>query len=177
MLSTPMLSAILLVDASLGRLDDADRVRAIVKTLGALVRLVVADVVADATVVSTPDAALNGLEDRAGCRIAEDADLGKAFTTALIGLRRDTVFVLQPGFAPDAGFIGEVEQLMERPSPPHIALLAAPKTLAQRLLPALAPAVGVIAPRAAFGAYAKPSMSMLRKTLTKETMRSRAVLL
>ena len=173
-----MLSAFVLVDPTAVQFDRADRVRAIIKTLGALVELVVADVIADATILTRPDPSLQGVESSAGCTIVEDADLGNALARALPKARRDNALILAPGYAPDFTFRAEVDLVFGSAGPRRLTLLSEPETFIQRLLPSLAPVAGVLATRAALSAVAQESgqtLSALKRALSARPMRTRAL--
>lgn len=173
-----MLSAFVLVDPTVFHFEDADRVRATIKTLGALVELVVADVVADAAIVTRPDPSLLGVETSAGCTIFEDADLGQALARALPEARRDNALIIAPGYAPDFTFRAEVESAFGSAGPRPLALLREPETLFQRLLPSLASVAGVLATRSALSAIAQSHgshLSALKRALSATPMRTRAI--
>lgn len=173
-----MLSAFVLVDSAAPGFEEADRVRAIIKTLGALVELVVADIVADATIVMRPDAAIHGVESSAGCTIVEDTNLGAGLYRALPGARRETALVLTPGFAPAGTFRAEIELALAADGGPALALAAEPETFLQRLWPGLAPAVGLIARRTSLAKAAQSTdgrLVSLQKALSASRMRTRAL--
>ena len=173
-----MLSAFVLVDPTAPHFAEADRVRAIVKTLGALVELVVADIIADATIVTRPDSSLRGVESSAGCMIVEDADLGAALARALPRARRNDALVLAPGYAPDAMFRAEIELEFSGPQRRPLALVAEPENVLQRLFPALAPRAGLIASRSSLGGVARSrgqTLSSLQRALSTRPMRARAL--
>ena len=170
-----MLSAFILVDPANPGFD-ADR--GVVKTLAALVRLVVPGVVADATVVTRPNQRFAGLESIAGCTIVENDDIGLGFAQALRGARRANAIVLAAGYAPDASFATEAEEALDTEAPPTLALLAAPETLLQRIAPAIAPAVGIVAPGAALATVARASggaLPVLRRALKARPMLAKGV--
>lgn len=172
-----MLSAFILVDPAGPHFEEADRVRAIIKTLGALVELVVADVVADATIVTRPDASLRGVESSAGCVIVEDADLGAGLARALPGARRDNALILAPGYAPDATFRAEIELELSGARRRPLALAAEPAGFLQRLFPALAPTAGLVASRSSLAGVARSGqrLASLQRALSAQPMRARAL--
>lgn len=172
-----MLSAFVLVDPTVPGFEEADRVRAIIKTLGALVELVVADIVADATIVTRPDAAIHGVEDSAGCTIVEDAHLGAGLQRALPRARRETALILTPGYAPAATFRAEIELALASEGATALALAAEAETFLQRLMPGLTPAAGLVAPRTALAKAAQSTdgrLVSLRQALSARPMRTRA---
>lgn len=170
-----MLSAFVLVDPTAPGFEEADRVRAVIKTLGALVELVVADIVADATIVTPPDAAIHGVENSAGCTIVEDARLGAGLYRALPRARRDTALVLMPGYAPAGTFRAEIELALAADGAKALALVAEPETFFQRLWPGLAPTAGLVASRTRLAEAAQSTdgrLSSLRKALSARPMRT-----
>lgn len=172
-----MLSAFVLVDPTAPGFEEADRVRAIVKTLGALVELVVADIVADATIITRPDAAIHGVENSAGCTIVEDANLGAGLYRALPRARRETAIILTPGYAPAGTFRAEIELALASEGAKALALTAEPETFFQRLWPGLAPVAGLVASRSLLAQAAQSTdgrLVSLRKALSARPMRTRA---
>ena len=173
-----MLSAFVLVDPTAPGFEEADRVRAIVKTLGALVELVVADIVADATVVTRPDAAIHGVEHSAGCTIVEDAHLGAGLARALPRARRETALVLTPAYAPAGTFRAEIELAVSGEGLKALTLVAEPETFLQRMWPGIAPVTGLVATRTALVRAAQSTdgrLASLAKALSARPMRTSAL--
>ena len=171
-----MLSAFILVDPTAPRFDGD---RGVVKTLAALVDLVVSGVVADATIIARPNGGFARLDSIAGCVTVENADLGVGLAAAIPRARRKDALVLAAGFAPDATFTTEVEISLEHHDTPSLALLASPETLIERLLPSCAPVVGLVASCAALAAAAPAHghrVTALRRALAARSMRARGIL-
>ena len=141
-----MMSAIILAeDKSIGR---ESRLRAVARSLSALVALVVGDVVADAVVVAHDDMDLTSVEQRAGCKSETASDLRTALVQASTQVRRDRVLLLRAGFAPDGPFADEIVRAIELDPPGCIRTLRAePATSLQRVAPRLAPIVAIVASR------------------------------
>jgi hypothetical protein len=151
-----MLSAVILAfdtpRAGTGARQGAER-EAIARTLASLVEACVAGLVADAVLVGPPDSGLGVLAEEAGCGLVEAVDARSGLARALTGLRYPDVLVLRAGHAPERGFVDELRDAHELGDRAQaLVLRAAPHSLLTRLAPRLSEPVGLVAPRAAFGA-------------------------
>ncbi|MBY6239723.1 transposase [Methylosinus sp. Sm6] len=171
-----MLSAVILAfDASraaAGAREGAQR-EAIARTLASLVEACVAGLVADAVLAGPPDSGLGVLAEEAGCGLVEAVDARSGLARALAGVRYPDVLVLRAGHAPERGFVDELRDAHEygERTRAHV-LRAAPHSLLTRLAPRLSEPVGLIAPRAAFGAAG--DLAVLAKKLRAAELTTRA---
>lgn len=140
-----MLSAIIIATDSPDRPLRSD---VVTRCLASLIDACIQGVIADATLVGAPGRLLNKISDDAGCGVVEtetfDAGVGRALEMA----RHDHVLLLSADYAVGPGFADEIADICiygepERPR----ALRVAPTSLATRLIPSLATAAGVVAPR------------------------------
>ena len=167
-----MLSAIVLAprnETDVFRVQDA-----VVRTLSVLVGAAVADLVRDACVVGPPGMRLESIADHAGCELVEGADASRAFKAALGQARCDSVLVLKGGYAPAFGFIDEMSDWLAARDLPAAALRREAETLAQRLFPALAPAMGVIGKKSECLAAGASEPAGLARKLRARTLRTKA---
>ena len=141
-----MMSAIILAENS--GADVESRLRAVARSLSALVALVVGDVVADAVVVAHGDLDLTTVEQSAGCRSETGSDLRDALERAAMRIRRERVLLLRAGYAPDGTFADEIVRAIEIDPPGRVRMLRAePNTNLQRIAPRLAPIAAIVASR------------------------------
>ena len=109
----------------------------VVRSLAALVPLVVQGLVRDVILVGPATAAWQGIADHGGCGLAE------TMANAMVMARQPWVFVIQAGFAPEAGFADEAEDFIA--SGAGAALLRAkPTGFFTRLFPDSAALAGII---------------------------------
>ena len=144
-----MLSAIVLAPPGAG--EDASKApESIVRSLAVLVGAAVADLVRDAVIAGPAGVRLDRIADHAGCGLVA-------------------------GYAPGLGFIDEAtDWLAMRGRHDAAALRAEPENLAQRLLPTLAPAAGVLARRSDCLALSASDLPGIARKLRARTLRSRA---
>jgi hypothetical protein len=169
-----MLSAVILAfdAAPVGAREGAAR-EGIVRTLASLVDACVAGLVADAILIGPPDSGLGLIADEAGCGLVEAVDARSGLARALPGLRYPDVLALRAGHAPERGFVDELRDAHELGDRARAHVLrAAPHSLLTRLAPRLCEPVGLIAPRAAFGAAG--DLAVLAKKLRAGEMATRA---
>ncbi|HEY8580469.1 MAG TPA: transposase [Beijerinckiaceae bacterium] len=137
------------------------------RTLAALVPAAIEGVVRD-VLLAAPAAgeALARIADHAGCEmvVAPPAEL---LAAAAARLKEPRVFVLRAGMAPQAGFIGELADLLAyRPDAPAL-LRAEPRSLLTRLAPGLARPAACVVPRAALQAGgAAPEVAAIARRLS-----------
>ncbi|MFO1114882.1 MAG: transposase [Beijerinckiaceae bacterium] len=145
------------------------------RSLAVLVGAAVADLVRDAVIAGPAGVRLDRIADHAGCGLVEDDAPDRALGAALAMARCDHVLVLQGGYAPGLGFIDEAtDWLAMRGRHDAAALRAEPENLAQRLLPTLAPAAGVLARRSDCLALSASDLPGIARKLRARTLRSRA---
>lgn len=143
------------------------------RTLASLIDACVAGLLADATLVGPPDSGLGGIADEAGCGLIEAVDARSGLARALPGMRYPHVLVMRAGHAPERGFVDELRDAMDFGERDRaLVLRAAPSSLLTRLMPRLAEPVGLVAPRAAFGAAG--DLTVLAKKLRAAEMTTRA---
>jgi hypothetical protein len=176
-----MLSVIVLC-----RMDQqAARADAVVRTLSALVAASVRGLVRDVVLAGPRDANLGFIADHAGCTCVEAGSEADYLRRALDFARAQDLFVLRSGYIPETGFLDEVEDLFaegsfaEGSSRGRRSLCAAPETYWQRLIPALSPVVGLIAPISFYREAAGKGGALgfdqsVRAARGRRTLRSRA---
>ncbi len=141
-----MLSAIILASDTSERPLRSD---AVTRSLASLIDACIQGVIADATLVGAPGRLLNKIADDAGCGVVETAALDAGVGHALDLARHDHVFLLSAEYAVAPGFADEIADIFVygEPETPR-ALRLAPASFASRLIPSLATAAGLVAPRA-----------------------------
>ena len=171
-----MLSAIVLYELS-RKPRRLDPLEVLVRTLSSLVKANIEGLLGDVAIAGPAEQGLSLVADHAGCGLIEAAAEGEWLGQAIEAARGPNVLLLRSGFAPQAGFIEEVGDLLNVRSHPtgvcrRAALLrAAPEIVIERLFPAAAPLAGLIAPRdrclaapagglAALAHTVKPSMTL-----------------
>jgi hypothetical protein len=141
-----MLSAIILAaDARLAPVAPD----ALVRTLAALVPAAIEGLVRDVTIAGLAGRELASIADHAGCELTEGDDPSLLVAQALKLARGPNVFLLRAGRAPEAGFIDEIGDFLARSDAGARGALMreTPETFLTRTIPALSPAVGLIASR------------------------------
>ena len=117
----------------------------VVRSLSSLVPACVAGVLRDVTVAGPPGLDLQVVADHAGCALVEAADPAAALAAALAKSRHRHVLVLRAGYAV-GDLVDELDDMLGASEVAPRRLQAAADGFAQRLLPALAPVVGLLAP-------------------------------
>ena len=139
-----MLSTIVLLPAAYGAVvRPAERV---VRTLAPLVAAGVEGLVGD-VVIAGPAALpeLGAVADAAGCGLAADAREADWLAAAVRRARRPDLLILRVGYALGPDVIEEARDALAAGLARPVRLRAAARSLAQHLVPALAPTVGVLA--------------------------------
>ncbi len=151
----------------------------LVRTLATLVPATVEGLVRDVIVLTSgPDEGVRRVADHAGCGLVEAQTFEVAMRQALAMTRSPMVFVLRAGAALDRGFLDEVAGLLGPEATANefriLLLRQAPEGLAARLLPDLAPAAGIIAPRDRLSGPAADFAALVRQIGRTRTLVSRA---
>jgi hypothetical protein len=175
-----MLSVIILCEMDQAPGRAAVRAEAVVRSLGALVGASVSGLVRDVVLAGPKEADLAFIADYAGCTCVEASSEADYLRLALDIVRAEDLLVLRPGYVFETGFIDEAEDLLmqgERRGGRRIC--AAPESYWQRLIPALAPVAGLIAPVSLYrqvGAGGKKLdfNEFIRATKSRIALRSRA---
>ncbi|MDE2578978.1 MAG: transposase [Hyphomicrobiales bacterium] len=136
------------------------------RTLAALVSAAVADLVRDVQIIGAPGEDLRPVADAAGCALVSEADAAAGFARALGGARNARVLAIHAGYAPNAGFVEELEEVSDA-----AALRRAPQTPFERLFPGRAVIVGLAAARADF---ASNDLAALARRKRAPSFRTRA---
>ena len=143
-----MISAIVLASETRVGADLAHARETIVRSLVWLVSAVVSGVVRDVTLATPAGLGLSDVADHAGCDLVQADSECERLGTALARSRGALVLVLRGGYQPEAGLVDEIDAFVRRARPDAAALvLASPASALQRLLPDLAPVIGILAPR------------------------------
>ena len=90
---------------------------AIVRSLSALVRGAVEGLIGDVTIAGAAGDQLAEIADHAGCGFVEVADPAQGLFRGITASRGPALFLLQAGYAPNAGFIEEAGDLLGEPRP------------------------------------------------------------
>lgn len=148
----------------------AETVRAdtIVRTLVPLVGASVRGLVRDVILAGPPDAELGIIAEHAGCAAFEIATEAGALREAIAAARSADLMILIAGHVPQAGFFEEIEDLLNaRGSEDRSgrALKMAPVTFYERICPALAPVVGMIASQSRCAKIKIESFQQLRRAV------------
>lgn len=168
-----MLSAIILASDSRHAPVSPD---ALVRTLAALVPAAIEGLVRDVTLAGLSGSELAEIADHAGCEFTESADVATIIVNALKLARGPNVFLLRAGRAPEAGFIDEIGDFLSRSDAGARGALMRerPETFWTRTIPALSPAVGVIASRQRMmDAKRNDLVSLVRALRPQVTLRAR----
>ncbi len=173
-----MLSVVITIEGDPASLDKTAVLRAVTKSLAALVGAVVEDVVADAFVIARPGFDFRAVEDGTGCGAVLDADPGAALRAALARARRPYILLLRAGYAPGPGFAEEVGSLLVAGSlASALALRGPPMCVLDRLAPGRRTA-GLVASRRSLEALPARSLQTLQATaqvLSARPLRAGAV--
>ncbi|WP_158807981.1 hypothetical protein [Beijerinckia sp. L45] len=141
-----MISAIVFVSDAKRREASRER-ELLVRSLVWLVSAVVAGIVRDVTLAGPLELGLTDIADQSGCNIVEGEVEAERLRAAILASRGTRLLVLESGFQPMDGIIGELDSVA-RTIPPDasVRLLATPATTWQRLFPDQAATVGLFAP-------------------------------
>lgn len=144
---------------------NAGAAEGVVRTLAAFVAASVSGLVREAALAGPPGHDLDFIADHAGCAFVEAKFETEALRKALALGRAADLMVLYAGYVPEIGFVEALEELLRsRHSEEHGWLIrAAPGNGIARVLPSLAPAVGLLAPRRLCTDVAIPSFANLIK--------------
>lgn len=170
-----MLSAIVIIPAQSVRASARALPDALVRTLAAFVPATIEGVLRDLAIAAPaghPE--LDHIADHAGCALIEATDQRAALLLALRQARENNIFVIAAGRAPETGFADEVVELIMEGR--LIARMRErPDSFMTRLLPGLAPAAALLAPRDRLGAIAAHDISTMSRRLGRAaTLRMRA---
>lgn len=174
-----MMSVIVLCTAARHEPGATVAPEAVVRTLAALVAASVHGLVRDLVLAGPKDASLALIADHAGCACVEADREADFLRGALALVRAGNLLILRPGHVPEIGFIEEAEDLLaEGVIDRGRRIYAAPTTFWQRLIPSLAPVVGLIAAvktcRAASEDGELSLASLLRATRARSALATRA---
>ncbi len=168
-----MLSAIIIV--SDGNVPVSPSPEAVVRTLSALVPAAIEGLVRD-VVLAAPggNKDLARIADHAGCEVAEADEPGSVIAAGLKAARGDALLILRAGHAPERGFFEEMADLNDRLGLlGSIRVRALPETFLTRLLPGLAPSVGLVALRRSLPVGAPHLEALISLARPRQTMRLR----
>ena len=160
-----MLSAIVLAPSDLTAANMPAAL--VVRTLAALVPLVVQGLVRDVVLVGPAIPALSDIADQGGCA------LSPTLAGAMAAARVPWLLVITAGFAPEAGFADEAGDFIAAGRGAAL-MLARPDGLFTRLFPDSAALAGVILPRSTPSASDLAGLARLaapRKTLATRARR------
>lgn len=153
------------------------RADAVVRTLVPLVGASVRGLVRDVILTGPPDAELGVIAEHAGCAVMESAKEAEALRRAIAAARAANLMVLRAGYVPQAGFFEEIEDLLnmhEGKDRWGTAVKTAPVNFYERICPALAPVVGIIASRSLCANAKIESFQQLRHAVdARKTLRGR----
>lgn len=141
-----MISAIVFVADA--KRPEAERERErLVRSLIWLVSAVVAGVVRDVTLAGPSALGLADIADQSGCDVVEGERESERLRAAFVASRGSRLLVLEAGYQPSEGMIGELDGVARMIAPEaSVRLLASPATPWQRLFPDRTPTVGLFAP-------------------------------
>jgi hypothetical protein len=119
------------------------------RTLASLVTAKIEGVLCDVCIAGPAGQEIHVLANHAGCSLAEAEQERDWLWIALQAARRQDVFLLRCGFAPEAGFIEEAQGLLKANAKVSQAasLRSAPCGFLERVFPSLSPVAGLIASR------------------------------
>ena len=122
---------------------------ALVRTLAALVPAAIEGLVRDLTIAGVAGQDLPAIADHAGCEFSESVAAADVLANGLKLVRGPNVFVLRAGHAPEAGFIEEMGDVLNRSGAGERGALMRqkPESFLPTLVPALSPVVGLMASR------------------------------
>ena len=139
-----MLSAVVCLSPSPPGVPLARSAEHVVRSLSSLVAACVAGVLRDVVVAGPPGLDLQVVADHAGCPLVEAAAPAAALAAALSRSRHAHVLILQAGYA-IGDLVDELDDVLRASEVLPRRLRASGERFAQRLLPGLAPVVGVLA--------------------------------
>ena len=141
-----MLSALILATDAKDAPVAAD---ALVRTLAALVPAAIEGLIRDLTISGLAGCDLASIADHAGCEMAESLAPSDVLANGLKLVRGPNVFVLRAGHAPEAGFIEELGDVLNRSGAGERGALMRqkPETFLPTLIPALSPVIGLMSSR------------------------------
>ncbi|HUO55408.1 MAG TPA: transposase [Rhodoblastus sp.] len=170
-----MVTAIVL-SPSLDAAAPAERAaEAVARSLCALVRASVEGIVREAIIVGPSEDELAEIADQAGCAHVEARSAFEGLAAALAQSRHDIAFVLEGGYAPQAGFVEEAGDLLQEAGFHGALLRRWPDSLMTRLAPSLAPPVGAFVARDALRQAAPRDLNQLiRRLKIRYTLNARA---
>ncbi len=175
-----MLSVIILCEMDQAPGRAAVRADAVVRSLAALVSASVSGLVRDVVLAGPKEADLGYIADYAGCTCVEASSEADYLHRALDIVRAEDLRVRRPGYVLETGFIDEVADLLAQGARyGRRRGCAAPQTYWQRLIPLLAPVVGLIAPvslyhQAGAGGKTLDFNEFIRATRSRAALRSQA---
>jgi hypothetical protein len=120
------------------------------RTLASLVTAKVEGILCDVRIAGPAEMGLAFIANHAGCGVIEAEREDNWLRLAIEAARGPWIFLLRCGWAPEAGFIEEARDFLERgtkDSPHVVALRASPESYLERLLPSLAPVAGLVGSR------------------------------
>jgi len=127
-------------------LPDAKRREAVARGLASLVPSVIEGLVADAALVGPAGSGLDAIADEAGCLLIEAASAREGLDRALARIRCAELFLLDSGYAVEAGFPDAARDVLAFGGLERARVLrAAPDGLLSRLAPRFAPPAGILA--------------------------------
>jgi len=138
------------------------------RTLASLVTAKVEGLLGDVRVAGPAGQDLGLLAHHSGCDLIEADNEAAWLALALQSARGPDVFLLRCGRAAESGFIEEAHDFLvakNRSRRPAAFLRASPENFFERLFPARAPVVGLIAPRALLLKAPRGRFSKLVRTL------------
>jgi hypothetical protein len=156
------LSLILLCGTRRSRGSGAEPV---VRSLSGFVAASINGLIGDAVLAGPPHNDLGFIADQAGCAFVEAEAEVEALRQALALSRGSDLLIFHAGHVPEFGFIEAIEDLLVSGQSARRGWLlrAAPGNAAERVFPALAPAVGLLAARKLCADVAVPSFANLAK--------------
>ncbi|MFN3889105.1 MAG: transposase [Beijerinckiaceae bacterium] len=167
-----MFSALVLVQHGA---NGAPSSEAIVRTLASLVPAAIEGIVRDVALAAQSQSDdLSRIADHAGCEHVQ-ADADKLIAAGLATLKEPRVLVLRAGRVPEHGFIGELADFAAYRAQQAGVLLDAPDSFLTRVVPRLARASGVVAPRDALTGARPDVIAMAKKLPSPVVFRSRAI--
>lgn len=175
-----MLSVIILCEMEQAPGRAAVRAEAVVRSLAALVGASVSGLVRDVVLAGPKEADLGFIADYAGCICVEASNEADYLRRALDIVRAEDLLVLRPGYVLETGFIDEVEDLLVQGAKRGgRRVCAAPESYWQRLIPSLAPVVGLIAPVSLYRQVGASGRALdfnefIRATRSRAALRTRA---
>ena len=151
----------------------------IVRTLAALVPAAVEGVVRDVCLVApTDDGGLSDVADHAGCAFAAAPSFAEAISVGSRQVRSASILVAQGGMVTDRPLIEELLLLLpslDGGNHPFYVVRGERRDFLGRLVPALAPAAALLAPRAWLsGANAADLARLVRRATPRRVMAATA---